>query len=259
MIEVNNLSVSFGDEQILRNVSVALEPGQVVGLVGPNGAGKSTLLNAIVGLISDVEGEVRLNGKPLAGWSLQELARVRAYLPQQPEVHWPLSVRDVVRLGRLPHLGGVGRAFGGRMETDDQIVDAALARMELGQLAHRRMDQLSGGERMRVMLARMLAQETPCILLDEPTAGLDPYFQLEVLEVLADEAGEGKSVVVVLHDLSLAARFCDQLLLLRDGELKFTGAPHEVLTQEIVAEIYKVGAKLDHDVVPPLVVPVDRL
>lgn len=236
-LEAKDLAVAMGGKAILHPLSLAFPPGRFVALLGPNGAGKTTALKALAGLIQ-AQGQVILAGDDLARLAPGERARRIAYLPQGHAVHWPLSARDVVALGRYPH----GVADPARLSRRDaEAVDCAMARTDCAHLAHQPIDTLSGGERARVMLARVLATEAPVLLADEPTAALDPRHQLAVMEDLRGEARRGALVIAVTHDIALAARMADEIVLLHQGRLVAHGAPGEVLTDALFAEIYGVS------------------
>lgn len=238
ILKAEALSVRLGEREVVSHVSFELAAGEVVGLVGPNGSGKSTCVSALAGIRKPATGRVTLDGTTLQKVAPRVRARSVSYLPQNPECHWPLSVRQVVALGRLPHRslwGGLGAA-------DAAAIERAMEDLEVSELAERRVDRLSGGERMRVMLARALAPEPRVLLVDEPTDGLDPNHQLHVMELLRASASGGCAVLAVLHDLSLAERFCDRLLLLHEGRLVASGAPREVLSAGNVAHAYRVEA-----------------
>jgi iron complex transport system ATP-binding protein len=245
-----DLHVSRGGRPALQGVDLGVGSGELVGVIGPNGAGKSTLLKALAGLLPTRQGAVELDGRAISAWGQSGLARKIAYLPQERVVHWPLSVRSTVALGRFPYRGtGVGVAG------DDEAVERALAAMDVAALAERTVSELSGGELARVLVARALAQETPYLLADEPAAGLDPAHQLTLFERLSRLAAEGRCVLVALHDLSLAARFCHKLLLLKAGRLLAEGAPSRVLTEPILAEAFSIRASLATAAGVPVVVP----
>jgi iron complex transport system ATP-binding protein len=232
------LTVTLGGRAVLSEVDVALRHGTLVGLIGPNGAGKTTLLRALAGLVQPEQGRVLLDGKPLDETPRKLRARRIAYLPQGQRVDWPLSVRRLVELGRLPHLepwaspGGADRA----------AVEEALRATETEALSERAVTTLSGGERARVLLARCLAGDPGILLADEPVAGLDPYHALKVMELLSQRAAAGMAVLVVLHDLALAVRFCNELVLLSEGHVEASGAPLEVLSPARLARSYGIRA-----------------
>ncbi|QQS53407.1 MAG: ABC transporter ATP-binding protein [Candidatus Competibacteraceae bacterium] len=237
LLEAERISVDLGGRTVVKQVSLRAAAGQLLALIGPNGAGKTTLLAALAGL-RRFRGGVRLQGRPLATLGRRERARALAYLPQGHIAHWPLTVRRLVELGRLPHLA----PWRPPAAADRLAVEEAMQRTDIADLAERPFDTLSGGERARVMLARVLAVEAPLVLADEPVASLDPYHQLRVMELLRDYADSGAALVVVLHDLTLAARFCDELLLLREGSLVARGSADGVLSAAHLAEAYRVTA-----------------
>jgi iron complex transport system ATP-binding protein len=254
------VAVRYGERAALQPTSFELEPGQFVALVGPNGAGKSTLLKALAGLVPHA-GDVDWQGQPLAALGADARARTVAYLPQSPTVHWPLPTRELVALGRLPH-----RAYAASGKTDDEAaVDWALASTATAAFAERSVDRLSVGERARVLLARALAVRAPVLLVDEPIAVLDPYHQLQVMEVLRAYASAGSAaanrplVVAVLHDLALAARFCDRVLLLDGGRLAADGTPEETLTADALRRHYRVEPLIIRHEGAPLIVPWSRI
>ncbi len=224
------LAVAYGAQRALGPLSLTLAAGRVLGIIGPNGAGKSTLLRALAGLIPHT-GEVELLGRALATCAARERARGIGYLPQDPSVAWPLATRELVALGRLPH---------GEIEANGLAVTQALQALGLAPLAERKVQTLSGGERMRAHLARLAAGAHRVMLIDEPTASLDPGYQLEVLDYLRRLARDGAAIAIVLHDLPLAARYCDQLLVLAAGRSVAQGAPAQLLDDALLAEVFGV-------------------
>ncbi|HEY7671632.1 MAG TPA: ABC transporter ATP-binding protein [Gammaproteobacteria bacterium] len=243
------LTVRYRDRVAVRPSSIALARGTVVALVGPNGAGKSSLLKAIAGLVP-CTGTVQA-GEQALSTSPRSRARTIAYLPQSPAAHWPMKVRDLVALGRLPH-----RAFGSALRPEDAAaIDAAMRETGVTALAERAVDELSGGELSRVQLARALAVRAPILLVDEPVAALDPYHQLEIMHVLTDYAARDALVVAVLHDLTLAARFAHRVIVMHEGEVVADGRPEQVLSAETLRRYYHVEPFLSHVAGQPLVVP----
>lgn len=237
-LSVRNVSLKVGAKQILNTVSVDLKKGEMVGLVGPNGAGKSSLLKCILGLSELTEGEVLLEGENLQNIPLKERAKKLAYAAQGAPVHWPLHAEYVVGLGRVPHLSPLRP-----MSQDDKLhVERALEMTDSVHLRDRSVTTLSGGERARVLLARALASDTAYIFADEPIASLDPAHQLHVMNILKEQSKAGKGVMVVLHDLNLACRYCDRLVLLNEGLLIDQGAPEMVLSDKNLSDVFGVNA-----------------
>ncbi|MFT3939382.1 ABC transporter ATP-binding protein [Rhodopseudomonas sp.] len=237
-LTARDLAVSLSGREVLRGVSLSLTRGHLVALVGPNGAGKTTLLRALAGLV-EAQGEITIGGEALATMPLRERAKRFGYLPQGHLVHWPLPVRDVVALGRFPH-GATDPAW--LSPHDAEAVARAMAETDVTQFADRIVTELSGGERSRVALARVLAVEAPVVLADEPTASLDPRYQLDVMQTLRTTANAGTLVIVVTHDLGLAARFADTVLVMASGRLAAHGAPSEALSDEIMQQVFRVSA-----------------
>jgi iron complex transport system ATP-binding protein len=236
-ITAEAITVMVGAATLLDNVSVTGEPGQLLGLVGPNGAGKSTLLRVLAGLRDCTRGQVRYDGLARDDLTPLQLSRQLAYLAQRGPVAWPLTVERLVALGRLPHV----QAWGTRDVQGAAAVDAALTDTDTLHLRHRIVDTLSGGELACALLARALAVGGAALLADEPVAALDPYHQLQVMEILRARADGGQTVIVVLHEITLAARFCDRLVLLDRGRVAASGLPADVLTDENLHTTYRVG------------------
>ncbi|MEM8776259.1 MAG: ABC transporter ATP-binding protein [Pseudomonadota bacterium] len=232
LLSVSNLSVKLRDRPVLCDVSFEVKAGELIGLIGPNGAGKTTLMRATLGLLPST-GANSLTDMPEA-----ERARHAAWMPQAREIAWPVSVETVVMLGRIPHLASGKKPS----ETDLERVNDVLAQMELTDMRHRAATRLSGGEQARVLIARVLAQDTPLVLADEPVAGLDPAHQIAAMQTFAGLAQEGKSLIVSLHDLGLAARHCSRLILLKQGRLVADGAAETVLTSERLADVFGISA-----------------
>ena len=238
LLSAANLGLHAGAAVLLDKVSVQINAGEVLGVIGPNGAGKSSLLKILAGVCAPTTGLVQLGNTPLADCSVAHKARSVAYLEQRPHVYWPLSVRQIVRFGRLPHAG----------EADvisAVAVQNALAFTGITALQDRLFNSLSEGEKLLVNISRVLATEPRVILADEPTAALDPYHQLLILELLRTLAVQRLGIVVVMHDLNLAARFCDRLVLLAGGRVICEGTPGFVLSASNIAEAYQVDALYD--------------
>lgn len=235
MLRAENLSVRRGNTTVLTGINLGLAPGEVLGVLGPNGAGKSTLLGALCGELQADAGCVMLDQRALHAWSGQARARRLAVLPQHSTLSFAFPVVDVVAMGRLPHDTGSVR--------DAEIIKAALHAADAQHLSERSYLALSGGERQRVHLARVLAQLWPgeegqVLLLDEPTSALDPRHQHTTLQAVRDFAAQGAAVLVIVHDLNLAARYCDRILLLRDGRPHILGSPTEVLRVEPLFAVF---------------------
>ncbi|MEM9234239.1 MAG: ABC transporter ATP-binding protein [Pseudomonadota bacterium] len=233
-LTIRQLSVPIAGCHIVTDASLSIAPGKLVGLIGANGAGKTTLLRASAGLIPGKTGNVLIDGISADTLSPRQRAKQMAYLPQGQAIDWALSVRDVVALGRFPFQGRFGRQTG----TDITAINATLDRLGLTGLADRQATTLSGGERALVLLARALTVGAPYLLADEPTAALDPARQLQVMALLKSEAVSGKGVLVVLHDLNLAARYLDQVVVMEKGQVIADGPPSEVLTAETLQRAY---------------------
>ncbi|GAA2285106.1 ABC transporter ATP-binding protein [Streptomyces ruber] len=238
-LRAERVSRSADGRLVLDGVSLAPAPGSTVGLLGPNGSGKSTLLRLLAGVLAPASGVVTLDGDPLAGLSRRDVARRLAVVEQQADTQVDLTVRDVVRLGRIPHR----RAWAPASARDEEAVREALERTGLTGRAGQSWHTLSGGERQRVQIARALAQEPRELLLDEPTNHLDIQHQLDLLHLVTNLS---VTTVIALHDLNLAAGYCDELVVLREGRVVARGAPREVLTEELIAEVYRVRATVTH-------------
>lgn len=234
-LELMDVSVRLGAAAILKNITFFVKRGELAALIGPNGAGKTTLLRAVAGL-APYQGEIRLGGVSLSVLAAQARAKKLSYLPQGHMIHWPMAVADIVALGRLPHRSSIMRLTA----PDETIIAAAIEAADLQELRHRRIDTLSQGEKARVMIARALAAQAPLLLADEPTAALDPYHQLHIMELLRAEAQKGAAVIAVLHDLTLAAQFADRVILLSGGIIAAQGAPGNVLSPENLETVYRI-------------------
>lgn len=253
-LSIERLDVALGDRTVLRDVTADLGAGALIGIIGPNGAGKSTLARAITGLLAPRTGRVMIDGRDVRALPRAELARRIAYLPQGQTIHWPVSVERLVALGRLPHLG----PFSALADADRAAIDRAMARADITGLRDRVVTELSGGERARALIARALAVEAPALIVDEPLAALDPGHQLQLMELLRTEAAEGSIVIAVLHDLAMAARFCDRLILIHQGRLIADGAPPAVLTPEHLDQCYNIRAWTGEIEGQPVVLPLGR-
>lgn len=234
LLSLKNFSVTRRKRQILRDITLTVEPGELVGIIGPNGAGKTTLMRAALGLI-DATGH-----SSLTQLSPSARGRAVAWMPQSREIAWPVDVQTLVMLGRIPHLGTGQRPSA----ADRAAVERALERMDLGAFRARTTTRLSGGEQARVLIARALAQETPLLMTDEPIAGLDPAHQIATMRSFAALAREGHSVLISLHDLGLAARHCTRLIVIDRGRIAADGPPQAVLTPALVRDTFGISAFL---------------
>jgi iron complex transport system ATP-binding protein len=238
LLATDGLAVTLGGRRIIEDISMSLAPGKMLAVVGPNGAGKTTLLKAMAGLLPPAAGGVSLGGTALAEIRPAMRARQIAYLPQGHVFHWPMPVADIVALGRLPHGAGL-TDLGVR---DREAVERAMEATGVTEFAERPVTTLSGGERARVALARVLAVEADIVLADEPVTSLDPRYQLTVLGTLRDLARVGRTVVAVLHDLGLAARHADRMVALSGGRIVADGAPDAVLSAALLRDVFGVEA-----------------
>ncbi len=257
MLQVKSLFFRYNGHDVLHDVSLAIRPGEVLALIGPNGAGKSTLIRAISGVLAARQGSVQVDGKEISRLSAMQRARCMAVVPQARELPGAFSVYQTVALGRTPYLGWLGKAG----ESDHRAVRRALEQTQLSSLAERAVGSLSGGEQQRVLLARALAQETPILLMDEPTTHLDLEHQTVLLNLVRSLAAEqGLAVLAALHDLNLASLYADRVALIAAGRIQALGTPQQVLTSEQLSRVYHVPVQ----VVPhpqygsPLVLPDGR-
>ncbi len=271
LLSLEAVTVALGGREVVKNASLEVRAGELVGLIGPNGAGKTTLLRAAMGLLPS-EGRVELFGAALDSLSARERALRCSYLPQGRNVEWPVSVETVVALGRTPHRSMATRFS----EEDRERVEHAMRCLDLVALRERPATELSGGECARVLIARALAQDSPLLLADEPTAGLDASHQISLMDTFRELVGgssndrsssdgdssdrdsnrRGRAIVVSLHDLGLAARWCDRLVMMQSGAIVADGEPAEVLTKERLRDVYGIEAHIGRDADGPLVVPI---
>lgn len=239
-ITLDRVGVTLGRRAVVHGVSAEFGPGTLTGIVGPNGAGKSTLARAILALVR-ASGTVWVDGIDAATMPRGELARRIAYVPQGQSLHWPLTIERLVGLGRLPHLAPMSQISG----ADTVAIERAMARADVLELRDRIATELSGGERARALFARALAVEAPALIADEPLASLDPGHQIDVMDMLRAEAAGGGLVIAVLHDLTMAARYCDRLLLIDEGRIVADGTPAEVLIAERLRAVYGIDATVE--------------
>ncbi len=242
--QLDGVRFGYADKPVLQGVDLALEPGCCHGVLGPNGSGKTTLLDLLCGLIAPDAGAITFAGKPLSRWSRRRLAMRLALVPQDFSVRFGFSVREVVEMGRHPHLP----RFGHLEQEDHQLVDEVMEELDIVALGNRSVTQLSGGEKQRVAVARALAQNPEVLVLDEATSSLDIYHSLAILEAIRSRVRSGRlTVVAALHDLNLAGFFCDKLLFLRKGKLLYHGRVDDMLDATIIHDIYGVEARVHQD------------
>ena len=235
LIDIKNVSLHYGTRPVAKNVSVSVEQGEFFVIIGPNGAGKTSLLKALSGLHPLSAGDIEIRQRAIEGYARKELARALALVPQQINADFPFTVAETVLMGRYPHLGLL--AVEGRQ--DLRLAEQAMELTEVSHLSSRRLGQLSGGERQRVIIARAICQQSKILLLDEPTASLDPAHQLRIMDLMERlRQQEQLTIVMVSHDLNLASTYADRLLLLKDGEVEQIGTPRQVLTQEQLSKSY---------------------
>ncbi len=239
-IEARQLRASLGGSEILKEIDFEAETGKFTGIIGPNGSGKSTLLRCIYRTLAPDGGAVYLDGRELSRYPVRESAKRIAVVAQHNYYNFDFSVREVVLMGRAPYK----RALDRDGPADYRIVEEALERVGMSGFADRSFSTLSGGEQQRIILARALAQQTPCLILDEPTNHLDIKYQLQLLDIVKSL---GCTVISALHDLNLAAMYCDRLYVMKDGRIVASGAPQEILTAGFIREIYEVDAELCTD------------
>ncbi len=238
MLKLENLRYAIDGKEILKGISTRFEPFRIHGIVGPNGSGKSTLLKNICRIWVPQVGRVLINGRDAKDFSRRELSRTVTLVPQNTNVGFPISVYDIVTMGRNPHLG----RFQPLRKRDRDIIEWALKETQSEDLKDRMVNELSGGECQLTIIARALATEAPLILLDEPTSDLDIKHALTIMDLLVELKGKGKTIIVSVHDLNLARRYCDTLAIIRQGEVFFAGPPGEALTREHIKEVFDVEA-----------------
>jgi iron complex transport system ATP-binding protein len=241
-VAVSNLNLFFSDKQILRDLTFQVKAGGFFIIIGPNGSGKTTLLRAMAGLQKTASGSIGIFDRSLTEYSRRELARVIAVVPQHIPMDFPFKVAETVLMGRTPHLGLAAL----ERKEDFRLADEAMQFTDIAHLVERRLDQLSGGERQRVVIARALCQQPQIILLDEPTAALDPAHQMKIMDLMERLRHErNTAVIMVSHDLNLAAMYGEQLLLLKEGGIESVGSPHEVLNRQLLERIYGCSMQVD--------------
>jgi len=238
LLLADDVTFAYGGRDVLRGVSLALARGEMLGVLGPNGSGKTTLLRCLMGYLHPQKGHVRLHGRDVAGWPRRDFARQVAVVPQEMPIDFPLSVEELVLIGRVPHLPAHGLGF--ESAHDRAAAAAALEACGLAALHARPLHQLSGGELRRAFIARALAQDTPFLLLDEPTSALDLRQQLAILDLLRRRARAGAGVLVVLHDVNLASAHCDRVAVMQEGAVAAAGPPAQALDPAVLGDVYGV-------------------
>lgn len=241
-LSIHHLETGYKQQKILHNITTTIPTQKITALIGPNGCGKSTLLKSIARLLQAEKGEIQLNGKNIQNYSAKEYAKQLAYLPQQHLIPEGIIVKHLVGYGRSPYLN----LWGKLSKNDKKIIGEAMHATKIHELSEKRVDELSGGQQQRAFIAMALAQKTPYLLLDEPTTYLDLNHQISLMEIMRKEQQRGATVITVLHDLNQAARYCDHLIVLKKGELIAEGAPKDVLTHEILHEVFNVEATAHH-------------
>lgn len=242
-LSTHNLSVGYHDKAIVKQVNLSIPEGKIIALLGPNGCGKSTLLKAMARILSPMEGHVQWQGKNLHSIASKKLAQQLALLPQTQPIPEGIKVKDLVAYGRSPYTG-----FWGRLNRQDQlIIDSVMHETGITELAGQLVSELSGGQRQRVWLAMTLAQDTPYLLLDEPTTYMDLSHQVELMHLLRKLNKQGKTIITVLHDINQAARYCDHLIVMKQGSIITQGSPESVLTQTLMKDVFSLNAQIHRD------------
>ena len=242
-VTLENMDVQIGRKHILHHIDFTINKGQFFGLIGPNGSGKSTLLKTIANIQTHRNGHILLHEKQQHTFTPKQLAKMISYVPQETDVGFDFLVRDVIQMGRHVY----GTLFKSETKKDEEMIEWAMEQTDTTALQNESIRHLSGGQRQLVMIAKALAQDTPILLLDEPISALDVHYQLKILTMLQKLSKQGKTIVIVLHDLNLAARFCRTLLLLNEGKVQKIGTPEEVLTAPLLKNIYHIDARIRKD------------
>jgi iron complex transport system ATP-binding protein len=236
MIDASGITLSYGPSVILQNIDIQVRAGEVIGIIGPNGSGKSTLLRVLTGVAAPNSGKISINGRTLSSYSRKELACMMAVLQQDALPQVSFTVREVVEMGRYPFQNWLG------LESEDptELIDGIMERLEIAVFAERTLEQLSGGERQRVALGKAMAQQPKLLLLDEPTTYLDIGYQIQMMDYVRSWQEEsGLTVLAVLHDLNLAAQYCDKIVVMKEGRIVRVGSPDDVVSGELIADVYR--------------------
>lgn len=252
-VNIDEISFSYGNYDVLNNVSLDLEKGQILSIVGPNGSGKSTLLKCIVQILKQNNGEIYYEDTNIKEIDPKELAKKFGYVPQSSSQAFSFTVMDTVMLGRKPYIQWAVS------KNDIEITSRVLKQMSLESISDRPLNELSGGQRQKVFIARAIAQETQTLLFDEPTNNLDIKHQLEVFDVVTDLSRKNnKTVIIVVHDLNYALRYSDKIIMLKDGQIYSAGKPEEVLTKENIKEVYDVEVEIIKNSLGAIIMPIKR-
>ncbi len=241
-LTARNILISKNNNNIINNISLKIRPGELVGLIGPNGAGKTTLLKSLLGIVKPIEGGVYLNNLGINTLSRNYVSKHLGYLAQGAPCYWPVTVKQIVELGCLPHTYDTKKREG----SISNIVAESMASTGISDLQFRKVTSLSGGERTLTMLARCLAGQAPLILADEPVTGLDPSHQIKIMQLLKNQVSSKTGVVAVLHDLNLAAKYCSRLVLMSEGKIYADGVPETVLSTQNISNVYGIKAKMQY-------------
>lgn len=240
IIELKNLSIGYGNKSVLQDVNAKINKGEIVGIIGCNGAGKSTLLKTIRGLLPKQSGEILYFGRKLESFSEKELAREVAYLQQNVEVGFGYTGKDIVLAGRYPYM----KWWKGESISDEELALKCMEYTGTKELAERSVNEVSGGQKQRILLAKVLAQQTPILFLDEPTTGLDMVYQEEIFRFSQALAEMGKTILMVVHELNLAAKYCSRIILLGEGTVIADGRPDNVFTEKILSKAYNAPVRV---------------
>ncbi len=239
MLEINNIHFSLDDKKILDGITVHFEPCRIHGIIGPNGSGKSTLLKNICRIWEPQTGSIAINGKDYTEIPRKELSSLVTLVPQNTTIGFPVSVFDIVSMGRNPHLG----RFEGLRQKDREIIERALRQTNIYALKDRNINELSGGEGQLAIIARAIATEASLILLDEPTSELDVKHTLDIVNILYEFRERGKTILVTIHDLNLARKFCDTISILHRGKLFYSGTPEDAFAEENIRDVFEVNVR----------------
>lgn len=257
LLEAMHVGFSYGDHEVLADIQLAIREGDFIGIIGPNGAGKSTLIRILAGFLKPSRGAVRLNGRAMASLSKKAIARNLAVVAQVEPTDFGFSVEEEVMLGRAPHHAGL--YF--ETQADRRIVERAMSETGVRSLAERQLTEISGGERQRVRISRALAQQPRVLLLDEPTTHLDLHAQLTLAELARGINRSGLAVVMVSHDINFVVRCCKSVIMLHEGGFRFRGSPHEVITEQNIAEVFHIRTLVDQNPLTglPRMSPIERI